>query len=445
MTFAMLLQTTFLLALVLSATALEVRSIDDYGAVANDSSVSASFKNSAAIVKALQAAAKGDAVLVPPYKKYFIYPAMASGLRGIQLWIEGELIAQSNISAWPNDGKSYYHLLYLQDCRDIIITGKTTGRIDGQGFKWWVELMFNLLPYSRPKMLVMENCIDVLIENISASNSPSFHMDLRNMTNLIVRNVHIWVNVTAQKALTKTKLNPWGIPMFPFNTDGIDPSGRNILIQNITVENYDDAVAVKPMQLLNGGCTENITVENSRVVIGVGMSIGSVPPNSNINCIRNVTFRNIDFEYPIKAIYVKTNSGKNGHGIIDNILYENIRIRSPVLWAVYIGPQQQYEPNGGGDGLWPPPQPLVNVTRITLRNVTSEKGWLNAGVLRCAASNPCKEFVFDSVQVKGWLAGFYICENIQGLSNHSDPQPMANCKKPDEVPFNYLLSHMRFP
>ena len=77
-----------------------------------------------------------------------------------------------------------------------------------------------------------------------------------NMTNLIVRDIYIWVNVTAQQelqekrnskqSLSGTSSSPWKIPMFPLNTDGIDPSDRKILIQNITCENYDDVVAVKP-------------------------------------------------------------------------------------------------------------------------------------------------------------------------------------------------------
>ena len=146
--------------------------------------------------------------------------------------------------------------------------------------------------------------------------------------------------------------------MFPLNTDGIDPSGRNILIQNITCENYDDVVAVKPGKLLTDGCTQNVTVDNAKVILGVGMSIGSVPPSTDINCIRDVWFRNVEFINPLKAIYVKTNSGKDGFGIIDNINYQNITIHAPILWPIYIGPQQQKEPDGGGDGIWPPPQPL---------------------------------------------------------------------------------------
>ena len=37
------------------------------------------------------------------------------------------------------------------------------------------------------------------------------------------------------------------IPTFPLNTDGIDPSGVDVLIEDINVQNFDDVVAVKPM------------------------------------------------------------------------------------------------------------------------------------------------------------------------------------------------------
>ena len=66
--------------------------------------------------------------------------------------------------------------------------------------------------------------------------------------------------------------------MLPLNTDGIDPSATNILIQNVTINNYDDTVAVKPGKMNSEeGCTENVTVNNAVVVHSVGMSIGSVP------------------------------------------------------------------------------------------------------------------------------------------------------------------------
>jgi len=108
------------------------------------------------------------------------------------------------------------------------------------------------------------------------------------------------------------------LPTFPLNTDGIDPKGSNIHIRNVRITNFDDAVAVKPANGLHtvsqDGCSQNILVENSYVKYGVGMTIGSVPPDDHHTCVRNVTFRNIEFDTPLKAIYIKTNPGDSGSG-----------------------------------------------------------------------------------------------------------------------------------
>ena len=65
-------------------------------------------------------------------------------------------------------------------------------------------------------------------------------------------------------------------------------------------------------------------IENATVVLGVGMSVGSVPPNKGCNCIRNITFRNVYIERPLKGIYVKTNPGDEGTGLVENIYYQNM-------------------------------------------------------------------------------------------------------------------------
>ena len=72
----------------------------------------------------------------------------------------------------------------------------------------------------------------------------------------------------------------------------------------------------------------------------VGMSIGSVSPSDQHSCVRNVTFRNIEFDHPLKAIYIKTNPGDHGTGIIEDITYENISYKKAIWWGIYIGPQQ---------------------------------------------------------------------------------------------------------
>ena len=256
------------------ATAIQVTSINSYGALADDPSVAAAVKNSQAISDALQKAAPGSAVLVPADSKYYIFSVSAVGLKDVQLWVEGDLVAIANITAWPLDGDNCQNVLHFTNCTRLVMTGK--GTIDGQGYRWWVECVFNFLQHGRPHLVYMENCTNVLVENITMRNSPQFHLVTKHTNNFTVQNVLIWVDVTAQQKLLKS--SPWKLPMFPLNTDGIDPSGTNILIQNVTINNYDDAVAVKPGKINSEeGCTENVTVNNAVVVHSVGMSIGSVP------------------------------------------------------------------------------------------------------------------------------------------------------------------------
>ena len=164
-------------------------------------------------------------------------------------------------------------------------------------------------------------------------------MDLNDVDSIYVHDCEIYVDILKQsdvmnkrrqsdsdwilEALSGEYLNAFtemlgdhsmlSMPTMPLNTDGIDPSGSNVTIRNVNITNFDDAVAVKPShttsQIAKDGCSQDILVENCNIKFGVGMTIGSVPPRDTHACVRRVTFRNIDFEYPLKAIYVKTNPG----------------------------------------------------------------------------------------------------------------------------------------
>ncbi len=207
----------------------------------------------------------------------------------------------------------------------------------------------------------------------------------------------------------------------------------------MTVQNFDDAVAVKPTSVFGGtysNCTENILIEDCYVKYGVGMSMGSVPPNENNNCIRNVTVRNIKFQEPFKAIYIKPNPGDSGTGLISNIKYENIEIHNAIWWAIFIGTQQQHQPHGTGTGcsfFYPLPgqecitNPRVTIENITLKNVNIYGGILSPGIMVCNATNPCNNFLFDGVNLYNRsmfpVNQGYLCENISGYVKNSNLDP----------------------
>eukprot|EP00049_Salpingoeca_infusionum_P017791 m.354377 g.354377 ORF g.354377 m.354377 type:complete len:452 (+) comp16994_c0_seq1:307-1662(+) len=445
--------TLFGLALcALACVVVQSANIVDFGAVQNDPSNDACWTNARAFQRALNAAQSNatDRLVVVPEGTFHAFAVNATGLRNITLRFDGNWVASKNITEWPTVNNQHVDFIYFQDVSYLTITGN--GVIDGEGYAWWWLNILNIVK-SRPHLLHVEVADNMLIENVTMRNSPQFHMNLRDLDTLVVRNVVVRVDVVAQKNMLlkagRMLVNTTGhglpeevamsIPTFPLNTDGIDPAGKNVHIYNCTIENFDDAVAVKPC---NGGytkasCSQDILVENCTVYLGVGMTIGSVPPNEKVNCVRNVTFRNVRSITPIKAIYVKTNPGNTGSGIISNITYENFNITDPLWWSIYIGPQQQHQPDGSGPGcmLYPlqgncPTQPRVPIDNIVLRNISSTNGLLSPGIFRCNATRPCTGFVFDNVQAQGsnWPVTGYICENIKGTVTNSSPIPscMAN-------------------
>lgn len=116
------------------------------------------------------------------------------------------------------------------------------------------------------------------------------------------------------------------LPTFPLNTDGFDIWGRNMTFRRIKITNFDDAIVPKPTYSSPGNlfnCTEDIYSEDIETWYTVGMTIGSVPPHGGENCVRNVVFKNVHMHKPLKGIYVKSNPGTSGTGLIKNITYEN--------------------------------------------------------------------------------------------------------------------------
>ena len=190
-------------------------------------------------------------------------------------------------------------------------------------------------------------------------------------------------------------------------------------------------------------------IENM-VLTGFGASIGSVPPHSwpNVNCVSNVTFRNISMPKTGKGIYVKSNPScaerVNASGLIEDISFIDIDISYPRWWPIWIGPQQQHEPGSslGEDcsldypapGSQCPTQPCVSFKNIKLVNVRITEPWLSPGVMLGNASNPM-QISFENVSVTKWKSSIippapfgrnYKCKHVQ-LTTVGKVDPMPKC------------------
>lgn len=255
-------------------------SVLDFGAVPTEvecDTVSA-FSNTNAFLKAVQAAnsSADDRVVhipaLPAGQKLFMMPLLMENLHNVSFIVDGMVVASSDNINWPNhtDWQLEKHLAYqdqhprlrgsdfgpvisfweIHDSSDLSFSG--SGQVDGQGYWWWMRDYAVLNYGNRPHLLRMDRVTNCRITGIKWINSPMYHMFLIDIHNFYIADLEIEVDVYEQKALAQKfgkfdyNLN---IPTFPLNTDGIDPSGTNIYIRNVTITNYDDAVAVKPANM----------------------------------------------------------------------------------------------------------------------------------------------------------------------------------------------------
>eukprot|EP00943_MAST-04B_sp_MAST-4B-sp1_P000784 g784.t1 len=404
-----------------------VLNIDHFGALTKNETITASQANSNAINKAFMVAKPGDTILIPKGGEYFCIGGIeGNNLINVTLSIQGQLRAYKNkdvFKYWPladsvAQGKaSYKHFIHFTQCSGLTIAGSThypskadgTGNslIDGNGLVWWNKYVISTSHAKRPKLVVIETSDNILVENITMLNSPSFHLALPDILNVEVR----YVTINVDRKL-KSELKLEGLQPEDLNTDGIDPSGKNVYVHHVKINNDDDSIAVKPcsQDTCRASCSENMVFEDM-IVTGMGLSIGSVPPHENyMHCVRNISFRRINMPKTGKGIYVKSNPtcGINKTAIIENILYEDMNITYPRWWAIWIGPQQQHEPGQALGTKCPldypitkkcPTQSCVTFNNITLRNIYIDKPVLSPGVILGNASNPMTNIVFDNVVV----------------------------------------------
>lgn len=376
--------------------------IEEFGAKPGINIWSVAENNAHALIKAFEKANESNfdrTVVVPNGKTFFMYATNLTNFFDVKLRIDGTLLYSDEIAKWPTKN---FALLYFIDCETIELFG--SGMINGMGMKWW-RYAYSGRDY-RPDMIYFKYSRDIIVRDLYLYSSPKYSINFVDCADIVVHDVTIFINATVERGFDKHDS-----AVYPLNTDGIDLAAYNATIYNNHITNFDDGIVVKPCRSTwkYCQCAGAILAYNNTITYSTGLTIGSVPPNNDVNCVRNVTFRDSVIHRPFKAIYIKPNPGVNGIGIIEDIIYENIAIDHALWWTIWIGPQQQNQPGAkagtGCNFMFPfvpicPTQPLVSMKRITLRNVHATETlpmFEGPGVILCDPSNPCADFVFENV------------------------------------------------
>jgi polygalacturonase len=205
--------------------------------------------------------------------------------------------------------------------RKIVIDGG--GIIDGAGQPWWDDVYShkhtaNFVAAMRPRLIVLDHCKHVLIEDVTVQNSASWQIVPYYSDDVTIRNGKV--------------LAPAHSP----NTDGIDPfSSSHVTISHMTIDVGDDNIAIKSGQPGSAGPDDpssDITITGCTFLHGHGMSIGSEIAGG----VRNVSAARIHFKDTASGVRIKSNRDRGGD--IGNFDFRDLTMEdvgTPILITEY--------------------------------------------------------------------------------------------------------------
>jgi polygalacturonase len=371
----------------------KIFSVKDYGAKGDNQ-----IDNTVAFQNAINAAnnAGGGKVIVPG-GVYLCGPLHLASNLNFQV-DSGAIVKLLPIDKYPGGTTTGTDFISGSKLHDVAITGK--GAIDGQGSPWW--------PFAkekgakRPRMIALKECDKVLIENVTLTNSPMFHIAISGKSSNVTVS-----GVTVRAPASDDPVNPG------HNTDACDVAGKDILIKNCDISTGDDNFTC-------GGGTSNVHIINCKYGYGHGLSIGSYTKGEVSNfLIENCTFTNTE-----AGIRIKSHRDRGGN--VHNLTYRNLKMTNvgiPILiYAAYMAKEREFR---NLQKITPeiastyPSAPIADLTprygKITFENITATtQSGKRAGLIWGLPEAPISDIVFKNVMITAENPfGVFFAKNVQ--------------------------------
>jgi len=384
--------------------------ITDYGAIGDGAK-----DNTTNIQNTINAASTaGGGIVEIPAGTFLSGPITLKSKINLQL-DSGALLRMLPFGQYPmtwytNGGTNIYftanNFISGTSLTDVEISG--SGAIDGQGLPWWPWAYTNNAV--RPIMILLSGCNRELIQDVTLSNSPMFHIAISGNAG----------NTTVQGVIIRAPSSEANPPSH--NTDACDVSGTNILVQNCNISVGDDDFTC-------GGGTSDVLLTNNTYGNGHGISIGSYTDGG----VSNITVVNCTINGADNGIRIKSDDGRGG--LVQNISYCNIgmtNVHLPIqIYAYYtlVGIPSSISPHYAAT------QTVAAVTgttpiyrNITFSNITatSVHGY-PIGIVWARTEMPATNIVFDKVKVTGNRTFcLYNVSGAQFIDCNLTPSPTSN-------------------
>jgi polygalacturonase len=354
--------------------------ITDYGAKADGTTL-----NSAAIQKTIDTAATAGGGVVEIPKGTFLSGSIFLK-PGVDLFLDegAVLLGSQNISDYPKQTtriEGHFQpwrmaLVNVQSMDHVRIGG--TGQLNGNGAPFWAAFRSaprgtTNLDVERPRLMFVDHCADVRIEDIALQDSGFWNIHLYHCHDVLLQGLRINA--------------PAGSP----STDGVDvDSCQNITIRKCEISNNDDDIALKGSKGpfadkdTDSPPVENILIEDCTF----GSGNGVLTCGSEATIVRNVTVRNCVINGGANLLTLKLRPDTPQH--YSNITIDGItatgagRFLNVAPWTQYFDLQGQ-------------PSPARVIDHVTARNVTGSFRLL--GSLRGTVGDSISNITLENINL----------------------------------------------
>jgi len=405
----------------------------DFGAVGNGTQLCTE-----AFEKAIKTLSEqGGGRLVVPRGVWFTGPIVLRSNIDLHLEQGAIILFSGDISLYPvvetvYEGKvtrKCQSPISGQDLLNVAITGR--GVIDGNGQNWrplkrwkvtdkqWEKLTSDGGVMSkkkdlwypsedhirlRPVLLHLNNCRNVLIQNVALQNSPAWNIHPLMCENIIID------GVTARN------------PFYAQNGDALDlESCRNALVVNSTFDAGDDCICMKSGKDEEGRkrarpC-ENVVVSGCTVFAGHGgFTVGSEMSGG----IKNVLVKDCQFLGTDVGVRFKSTRGRGG--VVENIFINGISmyniIEDAIIFDMYYGGKSVTDEmdgieQGSGKTLLVPDETTPVFRNITIENIIC-RGASRALYFNGLPEMPIKNITLRNINISADKEGqFNYCEDVK--------------------------------
>ncbi|HWB87453.1 MAG TPA: glycosyl hydrolase family 28 protein [Bryobacteraceae bacterium] len=270
-----------------------------------------------------------------------------------------------------------------ENTTDLSITG--SGTIDGSGaiFWMWSDKAARRYPpgraiVGRPMLVVLRGVQRLLVDGVTLTNSPMFHLVPRGQ-DITIQNVRI--------------VAPSDAP----NTDAIDPGGERIVIRNSEIDTGDDDVAIQ-------SGSKDVLIENLTCLHGHGISIGSGTRAG----LSHVIVRHCTFDGADNGLRIKSYRGNGGE--VHDIRYSDIvmkNVRRPFdINMLYNGNANTPTDVGPREAKPGQTQNIPNFHDIHITNLTVTRSPL-AGRILGIPEQPARDITFTNIKIQS-VRGFLL-------------------------------------